>query len=97
MFFKELTINGVNFVNVPADPNILLEMGISEAEVATMLDTLTKESGRLEVLSERLAAYKAESDPLYMEAQFDGTPESLQKWRDKVTEIKVRYPLPDNA
>ncbi|MBB1368654.1 hypothetical protein H5154_20140 [Pseudoalteromonas sp. SR44-5] len=97
MFFKKLTINGVNFVNVPAEPNILLEMGVSEADVATMLDTLAKENGRLEVLSERLAAYKAESDPLYMEAQFDGTPESLQKWRDKVSEIKTRYPLPDNA
>ena len=45
-------------------------------------------------LEKREAAYAKESDPLYMEAQFDGTPESLQKWRDKVAEIKARYPLP---
>lgn len=44
-------------------------------------------------VEKREAAYKRESDPLYMEAQFDGTPESLQVWRDKVTEIKARYPL----
>ncbi|MBB1340071.1 hypothetical protein H5158_00295 [Pseudoalteromonas sp. SR45-6] len=50
-----------------------------------------------DIMQKRRKAYKAESDPLYMEAQFDGTPESLQKWRDKVTEIKARYPLPDNA
>lgn len=48
-------------------------------------------------VEKRQAAYKAESDPLFMEAQYDGTPESLQKWQDKVAEIKARYPLPDNA
>ena len=44
-------------------------------------------------VEKREAAYKRESDPLYMEAQFDGTTKSLQVWRDKVTEIKARYPL----
>jgi len=97
MFFKELTINGINFVNVPADPAILLEMGVSEAEVATRLDALAKENEYKEIVSNRLTAYKTESDPLYMEAQFDGTPESFNVWKDKVTEIKARYPLPDNA
>jgi hypothetical protein len=46
------------------------------------------------VLNEREAAYKTESDPLYMEWQYDGTAEAEQKWRDKVAEIKERYPLP---
>jgi len=45
----------------------------------------------------RQDAYKNESDPLFMAAQFDGTPESLNVWKNKVTEIKERYPLPDNA
>ena len=44
--------------------------------------------------AQRESIYRKESDPLYMEAQFDGTPESLQIWRDKVTEIKARYPAP---
>jgi hypothetical protein len=40
----------------------------------------------------RHAAYIAESDPLFFEWQRgDGTE---QAWRDKVAEIKVRYPYP---
>lgn len=46
-----------------------------------------------QILTLRAAAYKAESDPLYMEWQYDQTPESEQIWRDKVAEIKARYPL----
>lgn len=42
----------------------------------------------------RQAAYRAESDQLYMEWQYDQTEESEQAWRDKVAEIKERYPLP---
>ncbi len=48
-------------------------------------------------VEKRQAAYKAESDSLFMESQFDGTPESHQKWQDKVAEIKARYPLPANT
>lgn len=50
---------------------------------------------RQEIIEFRQKAYKKESDPLYMEYQFDNTPESGQAWRDKVAEIKVRYPLPE--
>lgn len=46
------------------------------------------------VLLKRKERYKAESDPLYMEWQFDGTPVSEQKWRDKVEQIKIELPLP---
>lgn len=45
----------------------------------------------------RKAAYKAESDPLYMEWQCDQTTEKEKAWRDKVGEIKARYPLPGEA
>ena len=48
-------------------------------------------------IEKRQAAHIAESDPLFMESQFDGTPESHQKWQDKVAEIKARYPLPEHA
>ncbi|WP_322805326.1 hypothetical protein SO574_23120 (plasmid) [Vibrio alfacsensis] len=47
-----------------------------------------------ECLDLRLKAYKLESDPLYMEWQYDQTAESEKAWRDKVAEIKERYPLP---
>ncbi|MEE7945128.1 hypothetical protein WOC35_19410 [Vibrio parahaemolyticus] len=50
-----------------------------------------------EILLSRQMAYKAESDPLYMEWQYDNTPESEQAWRTKVAEIKARYPLPSES
>lgn len=46
-------------------------------------------------VAKRKAAYRQESDPLYMEWQYDQTPESEQVWRDKVAEIKQRYPIAD--
>lgn len=41
----------------------------------------------------RHQAYLKESDRLYFEWQFDNDPASEQIWRDKVQEIKSRYPL----
>lgn len=41
----------------------------------------------------REVAYRAESDPLFMEWKYDGTPEAEKVWRDKVAEIKERYPI----
>ena len=49
------------------------------------------------MIAQRKTAYKSESDPLYMEWQFDQTAESEQAWRDKVAEIKLRYPLTDQT
>ncbi|QTH70958.1 hypothetical protein [Pseudoalteromonas xiamenensis] len=42
----------------------------------------------------RKRAYLKESDPLYMEWQFDQTDEAKQRWLAKVAEIKTRYPFP---
>lgn len=47
------------------------------------------------VHAERQKAYQEESDPLYLEWQYDQTAAKEQAWRDKVAEIKARYPLPD--
>ena len=38
-------------------------------------------------------AYRTESDPLFLEWQYDKTPEAEQAWLDKVAEIKARYPV----
>lgn len=47
----------------------------------------------------RSAAYRAESDPIKIEAEYDameaGTEPDYTAWRAKVAEIKERYPLPD--
>ncbi|GJA64103.1 hypothetical protein KAM351_27140 [Aeromonas caviae] len=44
-------------------------------------------------LTRRQAAYERESDPLYLEWQYDRTPEAELAWRNKVAEIKARYPV----
>lgn len=44
-------------------------------------------------LEKRKRAYQLESDPLLAEWQYDQTQEAEQIWRDKVEEIKARYPL----
>ena len=49
------------------------------------------------IIDKRRAAYVAESDPLNMEWQFDKNPEKEAAWREKVAEIKARYPLPEFA
>lgn len=57
----------------------------------------TKSAEISEIIDLRVAAYQKESDPLYMEWQYDQTAEKEQAWRDKVAEIKARYPLPSEA
>ncbi|CAM3967262.1 hypothetical protein [Pseudoalteromonas byunsanensis] len=47
-----------------------------------------------EVIAARKHAYQSESDPLFIEWQYDQTDEAKQIWMDKVAEIKTRYPLP---
>lgn len=42
----------------------------------------------------REVAYRIESDPLFMEARYDDDPVKLQEWKNKVAEIKARYPIP---
>ncbi|WP_411569035.1 hypothetical protein [Shewanella sp. SM95] len=44
-------------------------------------------------IERRKEAYIKESDPLFIEWQYDKTPNSEQVWRDKVLEIKARYPI----
>jgi hypothetical protein len=45
-------------------------------------------------LANRVEAYKAESDPLYIEWQYDQSEGGEVLWREKVARIKERYPLP---
>ena len=44
-------------------------------------------------LARRKRRYQTESDPLYLEWQYDKTPEAEQVWRDKVSEIKAQLPI----
>lgn len=51
------------------------------------------------IASNRLAAYRAESDPLKAEAEYDamlnGTEPDYTLWMAKVEEIKLRFPFPE--
>ncbi|EGR2744172.1 hypothetical protein MYC06_004701 [Vibrio parahaemolyticus] len=88
---KEFKRGDETFFNVTVER--LLEIGVDQSEI----DAALKTQGDEEVLFHRRLAYKAESDPLYMEWQYDQTAEKEQSWRDKVAEIKARYPLPSEA
>lgn len=73
----------------------MLNLGMNTEQMESVLSQKTFELSQN--VNKRQAAYKAESDPLYMEWQFDQNAESEQAWRDKVTEIKARYPLTDES
>ena len=97
---SELTLpTGEVLINVPSEPLILMELGLTEEETMACLSAEKEKQQLEEVMNKRKAAYRRESDPLFMEWQFDGTPESEALWKRKVEEIKARYPLPsgDNA
>jgi hypothetical protein len=71
----------------------MLALGMNAEQMESVLNQKAFELSQN--VNKRQASYKSESDPLYMEWQFDQTTESEQAWRDKVTEIKARYPLAD--
>lgn len=95
MIIKQLEINGHLFINVPADIKTLMELGVSNQKALELIAETEQKAKFERVLQQRIYAYKNESDPLYMEYQYDKTSESEKKWRDKVTEIKTCYPLPE--
>ncbi|MEQ3513666.1 hypothetical protein ABMY35_10050 [Pseudoalteromonas sp. BZB3] len=84
---------GASHSNTSAE--YMQSLGMDQEQIDSVLNQQQFELGQN--AEKRKAAYIAESDPLFMEAQFDGTAQSQQKWQDKVAEIKARYPLPENA
>ncbi|MCX8936236.1 hypothetical protein NOL51_24540 [Vibrio parahaemolyticus] len=67
---------------------------LDEGVPAELVKSAKAEALMGEVIALRKEAYRTESDPLFHEWQYDQTPEKEKAWRDKVAEIKVRYPLP---
>ncbi|PSV98297.1 hypothetical protein [Photobacterium iliopiscarium] len=74
--------------------------GYSEAELKALnipdaiILTAKENQILMDVQDARKLSYKNESDPLFLEWQYDQSSEKEQAWRDKVAEIKIRYPLP---
>ena len=83
--------------NIEYDGKLYFEYTKEEAERVNIpvgiIDAAYQEWKVQKTQSSRLQAYRRESDSLYLEWQYDQTPEKEQAWRDKVAEIKARYPL----
>ncbi|EKO3679171.1 hypothetical protein M3905_000853 [Vibrio metschnikovii] len=76
----------------------MLSIGMDAEQIESVLSQQQYEAQQNVEL--RQQAYKRESDPLYIEWQFElesKNPESdiyKQAWMDKVSEIKVKFPIP---
>ncbi|MCG7546952.1 hypothetical protein [Pseudoalteromonas sp. Of7M-16] len=72
----------------------LMSLGASELEADELIKSAVKIEETKVVIEQRQQAYNREADPLFIEYQFDQTAEAEQAWREKVLEIKARYPKP---
>lgn len=70
----------------------MLSIGMSVEQIESVMSQKEYEEGD-GVIAKRKAAYAKESDPLFLEWQYDKTDESEKVWRDKVAEIKLRFPI----
>lgn len=67
---------------------------ISEVEANEIANPPLSEEQQIERNKQlRLMAYKEESDPLFIEWQYDKTEDKELVWRAKVDEIKARFPI----
>ena len=67
---------------------------ISEVEANEIANPPLSEEQQIERNKQlRLMAYKEESDPLFIEWQYDKTDDKELVWRTKVEEIKARFPI----
>ncbi|MGI2152565.1 hypothetical protein ACROAK_06760 [Shewanella oncorhynchi] len=67
------------------------KIGMNEEQIESVLNQ--KQFELSQNIERRKEAYIKESDPLFIEWKYDKTPESEQIWRNKVLEIKARYPI----
>ena len=87
------TYQGRQYLNFDTSSEEWQNLDIPESDKQSIVQQASYDA----VIERRKTAYKEEADPLYLEWQYDGTAEKEQAWRDKVAEIKARYPLPGEA
>ena len=78
------------------DPAFMAELGMSDEVIDSVLAQHNYELTEGQ-LARRQRAYVAESDPLLLEWLYYKTAAAEQAWRDKVAEIKLRYPVARGA
>lgn len=84
---KEKNCVQVDNTTIPRNHRLWYEYEIDKAEEADMIEEYVEPV--IPYTELRSAAYKAESDHLYLEGQYDN---DLTAWKAKVAEIKARYP-----
>lgn len=81
------------------DAGKVIVSGDSGRPVLADPSPLSLEERKEVVRALRSAAYRAEADPLRLEADYDAlltdTAPNLDAWMAKVAEIKQRYPMPE--
>lgn len=71
-------------------PGFMAGLGMSEETITSVIAQREYEQGE-GLLAMRQRAYERESDPLFLEWQYDRTPLAETAWLNKVAEIKARY------
>ncbi|MBA5961148.1 hypothetical protein GIB64_27320 [Pseudomonas lactis] len=94
---KLLLDSGETLINVPADRPTLVSLGFSESRANELCKEAENAEKQEAVITARRTLYATQADPLFLEWQYDETPEKEKVWRDKVAEIKALYPLPDRT
>ncbi|SDU83889.1 hypothetical protein [Pseudomonas mucidolens] len=89
------TPDGEQLINIPADTVILKTLGFSTEQAAQLCVDAARTTQLENSLAARRTLYVTEADPLFLEWQYDESPEKEKAWRDKVAEIKALYPLPE--
>ena len=84
---KEKNFVQVDNTSIPRNHRLWYELEIDKAEEAGTIEEYVELVTPYTEL--RSAAYKAESDQLFFEGQYYN---DLTIWKDKVAEIKARYP-----
>ncbi|MBT2909707.1 hypothetical protein PL84_03805 [Vibrio anguillarum] len=94
----EYIYEGTRHTDTSAD--YMSKLGIADEAIDSILQQRDFELSRNRQL--RSDAYKRESDPLYIEWQFElessnpASDDYKKKWMSKALEIKARYPLPED-
>lgn len=78
------------------DPAFMAALGMKDDTIASVIAQRNYELGDGQLVK-RQRAYVEESDSLFLEWQYDKTAAAEQAWRDKVAEIKLRYPVARGA
>ncbi|TQF70502.1 hypothetical protein [Pseudoalteromonas luteoviolacea] len=99
---KSIQIKGCNLVNVPADINVLMELGLNAADATNVLEEHHAQLKTKEIEALRKSAFTKLSDPHFLEAirkeamgDTAGAEEARKAGLEAVESIKERYPLPN--